>query len=94
MGCFVVLLALIAPRVVLFFVWILTPYVSRAFHNGLIWPLLGFIFLPFTTLAYSLVWTPGIGVTGWAWIWVALAFILDLSWHSGSGYRASRKERR
>jgi len=91
MGCFVVLLALIAPRIVLFFVWVFTPYVSRAF-NSFIWPLLGFIFLPFTTLIYALVWTPGVGVTGWAWLWVALAFILDVSWHSGSGYQA-RKER-
>ena len=92
MGCLIALLALITPRLVLFFVWIFTPYVSRAF-NSFIWPLLGFIFLPFTTLVYVLVWTPGVGVTGLAWLWVALAFLLDLTWHSGSGYRASRRER-
>jgi len=92
MGCLIALLALITPRLVLFFVWIFTPYVSRAF-NSFIWPLLGFIFLPFTTLIYSLVWKPGVGVTGWAWLWVALAFLLDLSWHSGSGYRATRRGR-
>jgi len=92
MGCLIGLLALITPRLVLFFVWVFTPYVSRAF-NSFIWPLLGFIFLPFTTLIYALVWTPGVGVTGGAWLWVALAFLLDLTWHSGSGYRASRRER-
>ena len=92
MGCLIALLALITPRLVLFFVWIFTPYVSRAF-NSFIWPLLGFIFLPFTTLVYVLVWTPGVGVTGGAWLWVALAFLLDLTWQSGSGYRASRRER-
>jgi hypothetical protein len=92
MGCLIGLLALITPRLVLFLVWVFTPYVSRAF-NSFIWPLLGFIFLPFTTLVYVLVWTPGVGVTGLAWLWVALAFLLDLTWHSGSGYRASRRER-
>ena len=92
MGCLIGLLALITPRLVLFLVWVFTPYVSRAF-NSFIWPLLGFIFLPFTTLIYALVWTPGVGVTGLAWLWVALAFLLDLTWHSGSGYRASRRER-
>ncbi len=92
MGCLIGLLALITPRLVLFLVWVFTPYVSRAF-NSFIWPLLGFIFLPFTTLVYVLVWTPGVGVTGLAWLWVALAFLLDLTWQSGSGYRASRRER-
>jgi hypothetical protein len=85
------MLALLAPRVVLFFVWIFTPYVSRAFNHTFIWPFLGLIFLPFTTLIYSLVWRQGVGVTGWwAWLWVALAFVVDIGWHSGSGYRASK----
>jgi hypothetical protein len=90
MGCFIALLALVAPRIVLFFVWVFTPYVSRAFHGGFIWPFLGLIFLPFTTLIYSLLYSPTVGVTGWAWLWVALAFLVDIGAHSGSGYRAKK----
>ena len=85
MPCLFALFAAFAPRVALFFVWILTPLVTRAFDSFLV-PLLGFIFLPFTTLIYVLVWAPGIGVTGWGWLWVALGVLLDLGSYGGSAY--------
>jgi hypothetical protein len=81
-GCLLALIAAFTPRIALFFVWVFTPYVSRAYSSW-IWPLLGIIFLPFTTLIYALLWTPGIGVTGWEWLWVILAVLLDLSAHGG-----------
>lgn len=88
MGCLVFLLAAFAPRIALLLVWIFTPYVSRAFHGGFIWPFLGLLFLPFTTLIYSLVYVPGIGVTGWRWVWVLLGVLLDIAWHGGSARRS------
>jgi len=36
----------------LFFLWLLTNYLQRAYH-GLLIPLIGFFFLPLTTLAYA-----------------------------------------
>jgi hypothetical protein len=51
--------------------------VNAAFNNFLV-PLLGFIFLPYTTIMYVLVWSPGIGVVGWDWIWVLLGVGLDI----------------
>ena len=83
-------MAAFAPRVALLLVWIFTPYVTRAFHNGFIWPFLGLLFLPLTTLMYSLVWVPGIGVTGVRWVWVLIGVVLDIAWHSGSAYRSRR----
>ncbi len=75
------------PRLVLLFTWLFTPLVSRAFHNTLLWPLLGIIFLPFTTLMYVLVYNPLVGgVASWAWLWVILGFLLDLSAYSSSAY--------
>lgn len=87
MGCLIFLLAAFAPRIALLLVWIFTPYVSRAFHNGFIWPFLGLLFLPFTTLIYSFVYVPGVGVTGWRWVWVVLGVLLDIAWHGGSAAR-------
>lgn len=92
MGCLIAIIAAFTPRLALLLVWIFSPYVSRAFHGGFIWPLLGLIFLPFTTLIYSVVYVPGTGVTGARWIWVVIAVILDLAWHAGSGHRAGRRD--
>ncbi len=47
-------------------------------------PLLGFIFLPWVTLAYVLVF-PG-GVEGFDWVWLGLALLIDLSSWFGGGY--------
>lgn len=87
--CLIALMAIFVPRITLFMVWVFTGYVSRAFQS-FIWPLLGLFFLPYTTLAYSLVFVPGVGVVGWRWFWVALGLILDLASYSGGG--ASRKK--
>lgn len=85
MGCILTVLA----RLTLFFVWLLTPLVHRAFDGGWVLPLLGFIFLPITTLTYTIVYAVGHGVTGWAWIWIAVAVLFDLGTH-GSGAYANR----
>jgi hypothetical protein len=51
--------------------------VDAAFSTFL-WPLLGIIFLPFATLIYLLLYTPGRGLRGWDWFWVVLAALLDI----------------
>jgi hypothetical protein len=76
------LVALFA-RLALLVVWLSTPLVNRAFHGSWILPLLGIILLPITTLAYVLVSAlSGNGVSGWGWLWVVLAVLLDLAAHS------------
>jgi hypothetical protein len=39
------------------------PRINAAF-DGWIWPLLGIIFLPYTTIMYVLVWSPATGLAG------------------------------
>ncbi len=85
-GCIFALGAAAFPRLALLFVWLFTPLVKTAFHGGFLLPLLGIIFLPFTTLIYVLVYSPVYGVTGWGWLWVILAFLLDLGSYSSSAY--------
>lgn len=84
-GCLFALLAISAPRAALLFTWLFTPLVSRAFSGGFLVPLLGFIFLPFTTLMYVLSWTP-LGLSGWGWFFVVVGLLLDLSSYTGSAY--------
>ena len=87
MGCFLALLALISPRLVLFLLWIFSNVLSRAFDSWII-PLLGFFLLPWTTLTYAAFWDWGSGkhVTGFEWFFVVLAFLIDLGSY-GQGRR-------
>jgi len=77
MGCLFALFAGIFPRVGLFIVWILRPNLVDAAFSTWIFPLLGIIFLPFTTLIYLFLWAPG-GIHGFDWFWIGLAALLDL----------------
>ena len=90
MACLLLLLAAFAPRLVLLFLWIFTPLVSRAI-GGFLLPLLGLIFLPFTTLFYVLAWNPVTGVSGAAWLWVLLGFLLDVGSYGGGAYGRRRR---
>jgi hypothetical protein len=85
-GCLFALGASVAPRLALLFTWLFTPLVTRAFHGIFIWPFLGLLFLPFTTLMYVLVWSPVYGLSGWGWFFVIVGFVLDVSSYSGSAY--------
>ena len=50
-------------------------------------PFLGFFLLPWTTLAYAVLWASSDGVNGFEWFIVALAFLFDLGALFGSGRR-------
>ncbi len=89
MGCLVVLFALISPRLALFFVWVFSSLLSRAFESWFV-PLLGFFLLPWTTLAYAAMWSSHNRVDGFEWFIVGLAFLVDLSAYSQGG-RLSRR---
>jgi hypothetical protein len=77
-GCLLALGAAFAPRVVLLIMWIAGPRINAAFNNSFIWPMLGILFAPYTTIMYVLAWSPATGVSGWDWIWVLLGVTLDV----------------
>jgi hypothetical protein len=85
MGCLFAMFAGLFPRLGLFIIWLARPALVDAAFGTFIWPLLGIIFLPFATLIYVVLYTPGIGLTGWEWLWVILAGLLDLT-HWGASY--------
>jgi hypothetical protein len=79
---------LISPRLALFALWLFSDLLSRAFDDWIV-PLLGFFLLPWTTLAYAVMWSAGEnGVTGFEWFIVALAFFFDLA-----SYARGKRER-
>jgi hypothetical protein len=77
LGCLLAFSAALAPRLVLILAWIFSPRWSVAFNNW-IWPLFGIIFLPYTTIMYLLSYTPGVGITGWDWMWILMGVLLDV----------------
>jgi hypothetical protein len=84
--CLFAILAGLAPRLAFAIYWIARPAaVAAAFGDFLLWPLLGLMFLPFTTLMYTILWGPG-GLTGADWLWVGIAFVLDLGHYTYSAY--------
>jgi hypothetical protein len=90
-GCFVVLFALISPRLALFALFLFSDLLSRAFESWFV-PFIGFFLLPWTTLAYAVMWSSGPnGVKGFEWFIVILAFVFDLgSYMQGSRRRDAR----
>lgn len=89
MGCLFALLAAISPRLALVLVWIFTNLVDRAF-TGFLLPLLGLIFLPFTTLLYVLAYQPLVGVSGWGWVLVIVGLLFDLGSYGGGAFGRRR----
>jgi hypothetical protein len=53
---------------------------------------LGFFLLPWTTLAYALLWASSDGVLGFEWLLVAFAFLIDVG-ALGGGSRRRREAR-
>lgn len=90
MGCLLVIIGGLFPRLALFIVWVARPVMVDAAFGTWIWPLLGIIFLPLTTLIYVLLYTPGFGLSGWEWFWVVVAALLDLS-HLAAGANQRRR---
>lgn len=84
-GCIFALLSLLSPRLAFIFLWIFTDLVTRAFDTW-IFPLIGLLFLPFTSVIYVLVYNPVSGVSTWGWIVIVIAFLFDLGSYAGSAY--------
>jgi hypothetical protein len=73
------------PRVALVALWLLTNYLQRAYH-GLLIPLLGFFFLPLTTLAYAWMVNTHRPMEGVNLIILIVAVIIDLGGLGGGEY--------
>ena len=58
--------------------WIFSDLLGNAFEGWIV-PVVGFVLLPWTTLTYAFMWTIGSDkASGWEWIVVAIALLVDL----------------
>ena len=91
-GCIVALIALISPRFAIFLVWLFDNDRMSAAFNSFWIGLLGFLFLPWTTLAWAVCYAPIRGVTGFGWFVVGIAFLADIMTYVSS--HQARQQRR
>lgn len=83
MGCclFAILIAGM-PRFAFLLWWLFQPVRMNATFDTFLWPLIGVIFAPWTTIMYVLVFPAGI--SGFDWVWLALAAFIDIGTYAGN----------
>ncbi len=96
MPCLVGCLALGFPRIALALVWLLGGgYLGRA-YGGFVWVLLGFLFLPLTTLTFAYAMN-SLGAPGQVpplgWLLVGISLLADLGLLGRGGRDAHRYRR-
>jgi hypothetical protein len=90
MPCLLLILVLAFPRIVLVLLFLFSTYLERAYH-GLLLPILGFLFLPVTTLVYAWMANTGQPTAGVNLLILIVAVIIDLGGLGGGEYhRRSR----
>jgi hypothetical protein len=75
--CLVVVLALLTPRLVMVLMWLFSNYLSHAYGTW-VWPLLGFFFLPTTTIAFAIAQNEFGGFRGWGAVITVVGVLFDV----------------
>jgi hypothetical protein len=75
---------MLGPRVAIVIWWLMEPLRWQATFDSIVWPILGIIVAPWTTLMYVLV-APG-GVMGLDWLFIGIAVLGDIAFWAGGGY--------
>lgn len=81
--CLFLILLLAGPRAGIAVWWLFEPSRWNLVFHGWVWPVLGFLFAPWTTLMYVLVYRGG--VNGLDYLWLGLAILADLGSLVGGG---------
>jgi hypothetical protein len=89
MPCLLVFLILLFPRIALVLLFFFTNYIERAYH-GILIPILGFIFLPLTTIVYAWILNNSVPTAGINLVWLLVAVLIDLG-SLGGGYSSRRR---
>jgi len=85
MPCLLAIVVLAFPRVVLVLMWLFSSTLDRAYH-GLLIPVLGFIFLPITTIVYAWMVNSHLPLQGVNLLILVVAVLLDAGSHGGARY--------
>ena len=76
MPCLLLILVLAFPRLILALMFFFSTYLQRAYH-GLLIPLLGFLFLPLTTLVYAWMVNNHMALQGVNLLILVIAAVID-----------------
>ena len=87
-GCLVVLFGAVFPRFTIVMLELFTDLNDQAFDSFWI-GFAGFLFLPYTTLAYILMDYWGDPINGFGWVIVVFAFLVDLGSYFGTARRSN-----
>lgn len=90
MACLILLLVVAFPRIVLAILFLFSNYLQHAYH-GILLPLLGFIFLPLTTLCYAWMINSGMPVEGINLLILVIAVLIDAGGLGGGEYHRRRR---
>jgi hypothetical protein len=91
MPCLLLFLVLAFPRILLAWLFFTSNYLQHAYHSLLL-PLLGFFFLPLTTLTYAWMMNSHRPLEGTNLLILVIAAVIDVSglgggeWHRRSRY--------
>ena len=88
MPCLLVILALAFPRVVIVLLWLFSGFFNGVYH-GIIVPVLGFLFLPLTLIAYTYIEKTYHYIQSPQMLALAIAVIIDLGLASSHRLRSS-----
>lgn len=91
MPCLVALIALSFPRFAIILTVLFSDYIGKATGGQLLWPILGFLFMPLTLLAYCFAINSHGSVDGIYLVLVIIAALIDLGM-LGGGAHSSRKK--
>jgi hypothetical protein len=86
-ACLVLIVILAFPRMALVLLFLFSHYLQHAYH-GLLLPLVGFLFLPLTTLAYAWMANTGRPTAGVNLLILIVAVVVDLG---GLGHGVARR---
>jgi hypothetical protein len=89
MPCLFLILILAFPRVGLALLYLFTHYLDRLIQNYALLVIVGFLFLPFTTLVYAWLFHSGLPIAGINLLWLLIAALVDLG-SLGHGYTRRR----
>jgi uncharacterized oligopeptide transporter (OPT) family protein len=90
MACLVLILFVAFPRIALVLLFFFSNYLQRAYH-GLLLLLLGFIFLPLTTLVYAWMVNSNLPIAGINLLILIIAVVIDVGSLGGGEYHRRRR---
>jgi len=94
MCCATTIFILFGPRLAILVWWIINPALFGSAFNTWIWPLIFAVFAPFTMIFFLISWYLSPGISGFDWVLIAIGIFLDVSSHTGAGYRHRNRIRR